>query len=462
MKNLQDRLGRLRVDTTPLRESRDFRLLFWAGTVFYLGGMVSYVALPYQLYHLTGSNFAVGLLGIIELVPLVVFGLYGGALADHVDRRRLMVGTGVAQVLLTAVLMLNAFLPTRGSGCLPARRLSLGGAVTAASLAGGADPPDRAHDQLPAAVSLSSLGMQVGLLAGPALGGVLIKAVGVGWCFAIDVAGLVTATTLFALLRPYPARDRSNPPSLSGILDGLHYAVRRKDLLGTYVVDIVAMFLAMPTVLFPALAADVLRAPEVYGLLLTAGTVGSLLATATSGWTSRVHAHGRAVVVAAAVWGGSVALAGLSTSTWAVLACFTVAGAADMVSGIFRSTIWHQTIPDSMRGRLAGIEMLSYSLGPLGGQARAGLVADRWGVRASITSGGLLCVVGVLLTSAWLRDFWSYDDRTDEHAVRERAVRAAEARTDGRWTADSPDRRGTIRRVTRPIRNRAAPAPSRR
>ena len=439
MKNLRDRLGRLKVDTTPLRESRDFRLLFWAGTVFYLGGMVSYVALPYQLYHLTGSNFAVGLLGIIELVPLVVFGLYGGALADHVDRRRLMVGTGMAQALLTSVLMLNAFLPDPRVWLI----YLLGALLSAAQ---SLQRPSREaliprtvrHDQLPAAVSLSSLGMQVGLLAGPALGGVLIKAVGVGWCFAIDVAGLVTATTLFALLRPYPARDRSNPPSLSGILDGLHYAVRRKDLLGTYVVDIVAMFLAMPTVLFPALAADVLRAPEVYGLLLTAGTVGSLLATATSGWTSRVHAHGRAVVVAAAVWGGSVALAGLSTSTWAVLACFTVAGAADMVSGIFRSTIWHQTIPDSMRGRLAGIEMLSYSLGPLGGQARAGLVADRWGVRASITSGGLLCVVGVLLTSAWLRDFWSYDDRTDEHAVRERAVRAAEARTTAAGATTTP------------------------
>ena len=334
MKNLRDRLGRLKVDTTPLRESRDFRLLFWAGTVFYLGGMVSYVALPYQLYHLTGSNFAVGLLGIIELVPLVVFGLYGGALADHVDRRRLMVGTGrgAGPPDLGAHAQRVPAGPA-GLADLPARRAALGGAVTAAPLARGAIPRTVRHDQLPAAVSLSSLGMQVGLLAGPALGGVLIKAVGVGWCFAIDVAGLVTATTLFALLRPYPARDRSNPPSLSGILDGLHYAVRRKDLLGTYVVDIVAMFLAMPTVLFPALAADVLRAPEVYGLLLTAGTVGSLLATATSGWTSRVHAHGRAVVVAAAVWGGSVALAGLSTSTWAVLACFTVAGAADMVSG---------------------------------------------------------------------------------------------------------------------------------
>jgi len=428
VKNLRDHLGRLRVDTTPLRESRDFRLLFWAGTVFYLGAMVSYVALPYQLYHLTGSNFAVGVLGMIELVPLVVFGLYGGALADHVDRRRMMVGTGMAQVVLTAVLMLNAFLPDPrvwviyGLGALLSAAQSLQRPSREALV-----PRTVRHDQLPAAVSLSSLGMQVGLLGGPAIGGVLIKAVGVGWCFAIDVTGLVTATALFTLLRPYPAQDRSNPPSLAGILEGVHYAVRRKDLLGTYVVDIVAMFLAMPTVLFPALAADVLRAPEVYGLLLTAGTVGSLLATATSGWTSRVHAHGRAVVVAAVVWGGAVALAGLSPSTWMVLACFTVAGAADMVSGIFRSTIWNQTIPDSMRGRLAGIEMLSYSLGPLGGQARAGLVADRWGVRASITSGGVLCVLGVLVTSAWLRDFWTYDDRTDEHAVRERAVRAAQA-----------------------------------
>jgi MFS family permease len=187
------------------------------------------------------------------------------------------------------------------------------------------------------------------------------------------------------------------------------------------------MLMAMPTVLFPAFAQDVLETPSVLGLLYTAGTVGGLLATATSGWTSRVHHHGRAVVIAAAAWGAAIALVGVSSSVLFILFWLTVAGAADMVSGIFRDVIWHQTIPDSMRGRLAGIEMLSYSLGPLGGQTRAGLVADRWSVRAAITTGGVLCVIGVAATAAWLRDFWSYDARTDEHAVRERLVREAAA-----------------------------------
>jgi MFS family permease len=424
VKDLRERFSRLRVDTTPLRESRDFRLLFWAGTVFYLGGMVSYVAVPYQLFHLTGSNFAVGLLGIVELVPLVVFGLYGGALADHVDRRLMVLGSGVAQVLLTVGLVVNAFLPHPQAwpiyvlGALLSAAQSLQRPSREALI-----PRTVRHQQLPAAVALSSLGMQVGLLAGPALGGVLLQAVGVGWCFVIDVTGMVVACLLFAALRPYPATDRSNPPSLSGIGEGLRYAARRKDLMGTYLIDIVAMFMAMPTVLFPALATGVLHSPGSLGLLYSAGTVGSLVATTTSGWTSRVHHHGRAVVLAAASWGAAVALAGIAPNVVLVLLCFAVAGAADMVSGIFRGTIWHQTIPDSMRGRLAGIEMLSYSLGPLGGQARAGLVADRWNVRASISSGGVLCVLGVMATATWLREFWGYDSRTDEHAIRERTVR---------------------------------------
>ncbi|HET7279685.1 MAG TPA: MFS transporter [Dermatophilaceae bacterium] len=421
-----DRLRRLRVDTGPLRESRDFRLLFWAGSVFYLGGMVSYVALPYQLHALTGSNFAVGLLGAVELVPLVGFGLWGGALADHVDRRTMVTLSAGAQVVLTAGLMLNALLPEPRVWAIYA----LGACLSAAQ---SLQRPSREaliprtvrHEQLPAAVALSSLGAQVGLLAGPALGGLLIQWAGVPWCYAVDVGGLVAATALFGCLRPYPALDRSTPPSLAAMAEGVRYAVRRRDLLGTYVIDIVAMLMAMPTVLFPALATEVLRQPAVLGLLYSAGTVGSLLATATSGWTSRVHRHGRAVVLAAAAWGAAIAGVGLVTSAWAVLVLLAVAGAADMVSGIFRSTIWHQTIPDSMRGRLAGIEMLSYSIGPLGGQTRAGLVADRWGVRASITSGGVLCVLGVIATTAWLRGFWHYDDRTDEHAVRERQLRAA-------------------------------------
>ncbi len=420
------RLAALRVDTGPLRGSRDFRLLFGAGTVFYLGAMFSYVAVPYQLYQLTGSNLAVGLMGAAELVPLLVFGLYGGALADHVDRRRMLVATGAAQVLLTAGLLANALLAAPRVWVLYAVGALL-------SVAQSLQRPSREalvprtvrHDQLPAAVSLTTLGAQVGMLAGPAVGGLLIAHAGVGWAYGVDVTGLVVATALFSRLRPYPPSGASTPPSLAGVAEGLRYAVGRRDLLGTYVVDLVAMFMAMPVVLFPALAQDVLHRPEVLGLLYTAETAGALLATVTSGWAARVHHHGRAVVLASTAYGTCIALAGLAPATWLVLVALTAAGAADMVSGLFRGIVWHQTIPDDKRGRLAGIEMLSYSIGPLGGQSRAGLVADATSVRTAITSGGVLCVVGVAATAVWLRDFWRYDARTDPHAVQERTVRAA-------------------------------------
>jgi MFS family permease len=414
------------VDTTPLRTSRDFRLLFLAGTVFYFGAMVSYVAIPYQLYTLTGSNFAVGALGLVELAPLVVFGLYGGALADHVDRRRLLVSTGVAQAGFTAVLAVNAFrddpslwvifvvsafLAASSSLQRPSREALMPRTVT--------------HDELPAANALTSLGMQLGVLVGPAVGGLLVAYVGIGWCFLVDIGGLAVASLMFVLMRPYPHRAETTPPSLAGIGEGLAYAVRRKDLLGTYLVDIAAMFLAMPVVLFPAVAEEVFGQPQLLGVLYSAETVGALAATALSGWTGRVHLHGRAIVVAAAAYGGCVAVAGLMPSIWLMALFFALSGAADMVSGVFRGTIWSQTIPENMRGRLAGIEMLSYSIGPLGGQVRAGITADLWSVRGAITSGGLACVAGVTITAACLRDFWSYDNRTDEYAVAERAVREA-------------------------------------
>src|SRR6476661_9367032 len=386
--------------------------------------MVSYVALPFQLYQLTGSNFAVGALGIVELVPLLFFGLYGGALADHVDRRRLLVATGAAQVLLTSVLMVNAFLGSPQLWVIYAvgALLSAAGSLQRPSKE-ALEPRTVAHDQITAASALGSLGMQVGLLAGPAIGGVLVATVGVGWCFAVDVTGLVVATVLFAAMRPHPHESETTPPSLRGIGEGVTYALRRRDLLGTYLVDITAMLLAMPVVLFPALAEDVFGHPELLGLLYTAETVGSMLATATSGWTTHVHHHGRALVMAALAYGAAICLAGLAPSIWLTMLFLVLAGSADMVSGLFRATIWNQTIPDAMRGRLAGIEMLSYSLGPLGGQVRAGVVADLWTVRGSIASGGALCLAGVAATALWLRDFWSYDSRTDEHAVRERGLR---------------------------------------
>ena len=419
-----DRLRALRMDTTPLRASRDFRLLFLAGTVFYFGAMVSYVAIPYQIYQLTDSNFAVGAIGLVELGPLLVFGLYGGALADHVDRRKLLIATGVAQAMCTAVLALNAF---RDS---PDVWVIFVVAVALASCSALQRPSREAllprtvqHDQLPAANALSSLGMQLGALAGPAVGGLLVGYVGIGWCFVVDVGGLVIASYLYLLMRSYAHREETTPPSLAGIKEGMVYAFRRRDLLGTYFVDIAAMLLALPVVLFPAVVETLYGRPELLGMLYSAQVIGALVATALSGWTARVHHHGRAIVISAAAYGAMVAFAGLMPNIWLFALFLALAGAADMISGIFRGTVWSQTIPESMRGRLAGIEMLSYSVGPLGGQVRAGVTADLWSVRGAITSGGIACVAGVAATAAWLHDFWSYDARTDEHAVAERAAR---------------------------------------
>ncbi len=419
-------LARLRVDLTPWHSSRDYRILLVSGSVFFLGGMFGYVALPYQLYQLTGSNFAVGAMGLVTIAPLVVFGLYGGALADHVDRRKLLIGTGMAQVLVCAALLGNSLLDHPQvwliyvCGALNAIATSLQRPSREALL-----PRVVRHQEIPAAVALSSLTMQVGQLAGPALAGLLVGAVGVTWAFAVELTGLMLATALYLGLRPYRTNEHSTPPSLRAIGGGIVYAFRRRDLLATYLVDMVGMFLAMPIVLFPAFATEVLQQPKLLGLLYSAEAIGAMCASLTSGWAKHVHHQGRAVVLATICWGAAVGIAGLAPNIWFAIAFFAVAGAADMVSVLFRSVIWNQTIPDEMRGRLAGIEMLGYSLGPLGGQARSGLVADLTGVRAAIVSGGALCVVGVIGTAAWLREFWQYDSRTDEHAVRERELRTA-------------------------------------
>jgi MFS family permease len=418
------RLRALRLDLGPCREHRDFRLLLIAGTVFYLGGMMTYVAIPFQVYQLTHSNLAVGAVGLVELGPLIVFGLYGGALADHVDRRLLLIWTGIAQAAFTAWLCINAFSPHPRvweifvvSGLL-ASSSALQRPSREALL-----PRTVRHDELTAANALSSFGMQAGVLVGPTVGGLIIASAGVGWCFLIDIVGLFVASMMYAAMRRYPHVGETEAPSLAGIGKGLRYAMGRRDLLGTYLVDLAAMLLAMPVVLFPALAEQVFGRPHVLGLLYSAETVGALVATALSGWTSRVHHHGRAIVVSAALYGGCVGLAGWSTSVWVALLFLALAGGADMISAVFRGTIWNQTIPDNLRGRLAGIEMLSYSVGPLGGQVRAGLVAGRLTVRGSIVSGGVSCVAGVTLTALWLSDFWRYDARTDEYAVAQREAR---------------------------------------
>ena len=266
--------------------------------------MVSYVAIPYQIYTLTGSNFAVGAIGLVELVPIVVFGLYGGALADHVDRRRLLIWTGVAQAVFTARARRQR-VPRRArrladlrGGVLPGRDL-----VAAAAVARGADAAHgRRTTSCPRPTRCPASACSSACSSGPAVGGLLVAYVGIGWCFVIDIGGLAVATLLYVLMRLLPA-PRGDHARRACRASGraCSYAFSRRDLLGTYLVDIAAMMLAIPVVLFPALVEEVFERPELLGLLYSAETVGALVATALSGWTSRVHHHGRAIVIAAAV-----------------------------------------------------------------------------------------------------------------------------------------------------------------
>jgi MFS family permease len=231
---------------------------------------------------------------------------------------------------------------------------------------------------------------------------------------------------LFVRVSRVPPTDAGQRVSAASVWEGLRYAAHRRDLLGTYLVDLVAMSFAMPQALYPFLA-DQLHHTRELGLLYSAGAVGGVLATLTSGWCARVHHHGRAIVLAATGWGAGMALAGIAPTFWLVLACLAVAGASDMISGVFRGTVWNQTIPDELRGRLAGIELLSYASGPTLGNARAGAMASVGGVRFSIGVGGLACIAGVGAAAVLLPSFWRYDARTDPHAVAERRRRAASA-----------------------------------
>ncbi|MFE3553060.1 MFS transporter [Streptomyces kronopolitis] len=436
------RLTALLPDLAPWRSSRDFRLLWCAGAITVFGTFLTVVALPLQLKELTGSTLAVGALGAVELVPLLVFGLYGGALADSVDRRRLIVGSELALGLISALLLLNSLLPH------PLVWPLYAAAALSSALTGLQRPALDAivprivrHDQLAAAAALNALRWQIGAIAGPALAGGLLALAGLRWAYAIDAATFAVSVLLSRRLAPSPASHDAEKPSLRVIAEGARYAWSRKELLGTYAVDVLAMLFAYPLAIFPFLADD-LHAPWSLGLMYAALPAGSLLVSLTSGWTGRVHRQGRAIVLAAAGWGLAIAAAGQLRQVWAVLLLLTLAGAFDMVSGIFRSAMWNQTIPDELRGRLAGIELLSYSSGPQLGQVRVGGMAALMGVRAAVSAGGLLCFAGVALLALGLPKLRAYDARTDEHArrMRERRTPAAAAPAEDRTGDRAPDR----------------------
>jgi len=409
----------LAIDFSPLKRYPDFRRLWLSGLISYFGSMFTYVALPFQVKELTGSYLAVGLIGLVEIIPLVIFGLYGGVLADHMDRKRMIWMTEFAALFLSTILLINSLLPS------PKLAVIYIVAALFSAVDGLQRPSADAilprlveHKDLPAASALMSLRWQIGMVAGPALAGVLISIAGVSAGFILDILTYFLALFILIKVKKVPPMKESEKPSFSSLVAGVKYATSRKDLMGTYLVDLAAMFFAMPTALFPFWAEQV-GAPWALGLFYAAGTIGSILVTLTSGWVKSYTKHGRAIFLAALGWGVAITFAGLSNNLFLILLFLILAGASDMVSALFRSTLWNQSIPDEFRGRLAGVELISYSVGPLGGQTRAGFTAERTSLRTSVVSGGLLCIGFVTLFTALLPEFRKYDSETNKFAVLE-------------------------------------------
>jgi MFS family permease len=427
-------LKKIAMDISPLRKYPDFRRLWTSGLISYFGSMITYVALPFQIKELTNSYIAVGLIGAVELVPLIIFGLYGGVLADKVDRRKMILYTEIALALMTFSLFINSQLDK------PSLIWIYVVAGTFAALDGLQRPSADAilprlvgHDDLPAASALMSLRWQTGVIAGPALAGILLATAGTGTAYLVDVATFVISILFVLRVKSVKPFEKNLAPTISAMREGIKYAASRKDLMGTYLVDLAAMFFAMPTALFPFWA-DQLDAEWALGLFYAAGTIGSVIVTLTSGWIKNYHHHGRAVFLAAIGWGAAITLAGTTDSLFLIIFFLALAGASDMVSALFRGAIWNQSIPDELRGRLAGIELLSYSVGPLGGQMRAGTFAAVTNLKTSVISGGLLCIGFVSIAAAALPKFRNYDARTNEFAVEQRKLRAENAKN-----SENPD-----------------------
>ena len=411
------------IDLTPLKKYPDFRNLWAAGLISYLGSMITYVAIPFQIKELTNSYLAVGIVGVIELVPLIIFGLYGGVLADSVNRKKMVWATEAGAMLLVALLLANSMLwePKVWVIYIAAGLFAVVDGLQRPS-ADAMLPRLVGHQDLPAATALMSLRWQLGLIVGPTVGGIIFSTFSISAGFAVDMATYVVALVFLARVRSMPSSKEAKKPSLAALLDGVKYAFSRQDLIGTYIIDLAAMTLAMPMALYPFWA-DQLNAPWALGMFYSAITVGSVLVTVTSGWTTRYRFHGRAVILAAIGWGLAIAVAGLSTSLVLVLLFLTIAGAFDMISALFRANMWNQTIPDHFRGRLAGIELLSYSVGPLAGQLRAATIASATSLSFSVTSGGVLCAIVVAFLAFFLPKMWKYDVETNEFAVQERQNR---------------------------------------
>jgi MFS family permease len=406
-------LQRLAVDITPLRASRDLRLLVLGSVVSGLGTQAALVALPYQIYVETGSPFLTGLLGAVELVPLVAMALLGGAVADRRDRRRLLLLDQIALVVTAAALAALTF-----GGSPPIPLLYLLGGLTAGfgavqNVTRSAIVPNLVEpERLRSALALNFGLMAVTMVVGPALGGLLIGAFGVGAAYVVDAASCLAMVAAAAAMRPQPPQGDGRPVDgvLRSIAEGLRFVRRNRALTGSFAIDLMAMTFGIPRALFPVLAVSVYHAGAAgTGLLYTAVSVGASVGALTTGWLAHARRLGRIVIWAVAAWGAAIALAGLMPSLWPAALLLAVAGAADSVSAVCRSTINQTVTPDHMRGRMSSTFSLVVTSGPRLGDIEAGGVAALAGVRFSVVSGGLACVAGAALVAIAVPALLHYD-----------------------------------------------------
>ncbi|MBP6918087.1 MAG: MFS transporter [Legionellaceae bacterium] len=400
------------MNLSPLKRNRDFRYLYLGQFITFFGTMMSLVALPFQVYDLTHSTTAVGLLGVVELVPLLLTVFVGGALADMMDRRKMLMTAELGMSVGIVGLIINALLLNQHLWVIYAIAAYL------SALTGLHRPSLDAlmprlisNDEIQSLSVLSMFKSTVCLVCGPAIAGLCIANIGLAWTYTVDLVTFVVSIGAMSRIQSIAPPEQQQRPSFQLVYEAIRYAVSRQELLGTFIIDFVAMILAMPNALFPALAL-ILGGTKTLGWLYAAPALGALVITVLSGWTQRIKRHGAAVALAAIAWGAAITCVGFMSQLGWVLFFLGLAGAFDCISGIFRATIWNETIPNTLRGRMASLEMISYMSGPLLGNTQIGFLASMTSTQMAIQIGGTLCVVAVIVSALLLPLFWRYCGRS--------------------------------------------------
>lgn len=400
---------RIAIDLTPLRHPA-FRRLWLGQSVSFIGFQLSSVAVAAQIYDVTSSSFWVGMLGPASLIPLVIFGLWGGAVADAVDRRRLLLWGSVIAWAATVALLLHAvFRLDDVVLMLAAMAVHATGFAITGPVRGAIIPRLVPVAEVPAANTLNFLASSVGAVVGPLIAGVVLYSGGYTAAYLSDA--LLFATGFYAAVRlpALPPLGAVRRPGARAVVDGLRFIAGHPVVLMSFVVDIIAMAFALPRALFPEMVAERFGgSPIAFGWLNASIALGSALGGLFSGWVGRVSRQGIALTVVIAVWGASVALAGLAGELWLMVALLAVGGAADLVSAVWRQTILQTYAPDEMRGRLQGVFYVVVAGGPRLGDLRAGLTASAFGVAPAWVGGGLVCAVAVLAAGLAVPSFRRY------------------------------------------------------